>query len=309
MEEFEEYQEEDIDDDFDVDIDESSYLEDDEVLQDEEEELDDEMIYEQLSKRNSPYARQYHPVNSLTNEIVANESGGDYKAFNSAGGGEGAVGKYQFRWTAHKDKIRKYANNPNLTKEQFMNSPELQDGFYEEEWIPKYLDKDVKNIRNKGLGKDLNNKQLYKLVHFRGGKGAEDYLTGKVGDNPESYNSSISKYIGMQRGGVVDIPTNFKTSSIDFNYPLALKDKVEIDSNTNNLDEVSDILQKGYDIFQGAKGQIAEGLSDTTDMAETFTSQQIQNQQLRKQMQQLYGDNPSNYAPVSQRINNNPILI
>ena len=131
-------------------------------------------------------------------DIVALESGGNYKAFNPAGGGEGAVGKYQFRWTAHKDKIREFAGNSNLTKEAFMNNPKLQDSFFNDYWKPNVLRPQANDIERKyktGLPSD----KLEKLVHFRGKQGAEEYLNGTLTDKPESYNMSISGYTGIKR--------------------------------------------------------------------------------------------------------------
>lgn len=134
---------------------------------------------------------------NIGQRIAAKESvgSGGYRAYNSSGGGEGAVGKYQFRWTQHKDKIRKYANNPNLTKEQFMDNPELQDSFFENEWIPKYITQDVNTLRKEGLGKNLSDEDMQTLVHYQGLGRSRKYLKGELSDKPESYNMPISKYM------------------------------------------------------------------------------------------------------------------
>jgi hypothetical protein len=311
MEEYNDYEDEEeqlVDDDaFDIDNSEDdNYLEDDEFMSFEDTTDDD--IYEQLSRRKSPYAKRFHPANSFTDNIIAKESGGDYRAFNPNGGGEGAVGKYQFRWTQHKDKIRKFAG-ANISKEEFMNNPQLQDDFYNNEWIPKYLDKDVKQLKK--LNSGLNNEQLYSLVHFRGLPKAKAYLQGNLSDKPESYNSSISNYIGMQKGGIVPIKTNFtgrEIPNIELKRP-DLPEESKFFNFINNVDYegIGSTISQGIDLVDNIGNNLAQGISSGINAAEQFTSQQIANQQLRKQMQQLYNDE-NNYNSNTQRINNNPIL-
>jgi len=301
-----------IDDDFEMEADEDDpYLNDDEFM--DYGDTDDEAIYEQLSRRKSPYSAKFHPANSFTNELVANESGGNYRAFNSDGGGEGAVGKYQFRWTAHKDKIRKFAGDANLSREDFINSPQLQDDFYEKDWIPNYLEKDVKSLRKMNTG--LNNSQLYKLVHFRGKQGAMNYLNGTDSNQPESYNMPTSKYIGMQPGGYTPQVlqgkqyTPFKTKFTGQEIPgLNIPPLGESENDGFNFEGIGNTIMKGVDVMNEIGNNAAQGLSQGIDMAEQFTSAQIENQNKRKRMQMLYEDDVNNYNTSSQRINNNPIL-
>ena len=320
MEEYNEYEDSDeesiIDDDFDIEVDEDDpYLEDDEIMM--YDDTTDDDIYEQLSRRKSSYASKYHPANSFTNNIIAKESGGNYKAFNPNGGGEGAVGKYQFRWTQHKDKIRKFAG-ANISREDFMNNPQLQDDFYNNEWVPNYLDKDVKQLKK--LNSGLNNEQLYSLVHFRGKTGALKYLKGTDNNQPESYNMPTSKYIGMQQGGYTPnslqakqlTPSLLKTKFTGKEIPNINLKSSNVSQDNNFLDDIDfegigNTVMKGVDIFNNIKGDVSQGLSAGIDVAEQFTSQQIANQQLRKQMQMLY-DDENDYNSNTQRINNNPIL-
>ena len=317
-EEYEEYD----DDNFDLDENEDAYLEDDEIIipDDEDEEIiDDDYIYNKLAKRNR--GRGNYLTSSLANDIVANESGGNYQAYNPHGGGEGAVGKYQFRWTAHKDKIRRFAGNPKLSKEEFMTSPQLQDGFYNEYWTPHELMPAVDRLKRKGA--KMSPTQLAKLVHFRGEQGALDYLQGKIGDKPESYNMSISKYIGKGQTGYLQ-PKKFNLGE-EIDLPEIKPIKVnnfnnqEMSINPNSDLNVSglantfdDVVNVGKDIHTAGKkavSGIVQGFDEGTDLVESYTSANEKNKAYRKMLQQMYQDNPSNYSPVTQRINNNPILI
>lgn len=140
---------------------------------------------------------------SLGSEISDNESQGDYKAFNSKGGGKGAVGKYQFRWSQWGDSIKEVTGVKN--DKEFLNSPKAQEKYYA--WYEKnYLIPTAKTLQ-KYNKKNLSLDQLAKLVHFRGEGGAKKYLTGKQSDKPESYNMSTSKYIAeRQTGGIAITP-------------------------------------------------------------------------------------------------------
>ncbi len=137
---------------------------------------------------------------SFTENIIKKESGGNYKAFNPAGGGWGAWGKYQIRGKANIKSIRNFANNPNLTKDDFLNNPKLQDDYYEKYWVPNVLAPGVNRIKRKGLSGKYTDDDLYSLVHLNGEQGTIDFLTGKRGDKHYSYNMSNSKYLRGQTG-------------------------------------------------------------------------------------------------------------
>ena len=234
-------------------------------------------VYKGL-KNNSSYS---------SSNIVQKESGGNYKAFNSAGGGEGAVGKYQFRWTTHKPKIRAFAGNPNLTAEQFMNSPELQDAFYEQYWIPNELTPSVNRIKRAGVGKGYSDDELSSLVHFRGEKGAIDYLTGKVGDKPESYNMSISKYIGRQTGGL---------SPMQF-----------IQAADKQVGNAFNAVNKGVKLYQDIKSEMGKTVSSGVELGIGLLAQQQEALRNREMLERMYQDNPLQYGRANQNLNNIPI--
>jgi len=333
--------EEYIDDDLDIDLDGEDYLDDDEILvpESEEDSVDEDYIYEKLSRRNSPHAKRI-VGNSLTDEIVANESGGNYKALNPH---SSASGKYQFLWNTWGDKISKVTGVK--SKQEFLNNPEAQDTFYNEYYVPNEMMPAVKRLKK--YAPDLSEKQLAKLYHYQGEGGAKKYLLGQAPDVQQSYNAPISKYTGIKRqlgGGVlgedeeleypIDTPqlmtpkgivSNLTApTTINPNYSLALPNKMRKPKSNifkkigNKIEDVIDntdigalgnTLDKSFGTLKKVGNVLSQGMSTGIDMAEQFTSEKVKNQQYRKMMQQLYGDNPSNYAPVTQRINNNPVLI
>jgi hypothetical protein len=123
---------------------------------------------------------------------------------------------------------------------------------------------------------------------------------------------STSKYMGMQRGGIVPIKTNFTGHEIP-NIQLKRPDLPEESDfsnfiNNTDFEGIGNSISQGIDFANNIGNNLAQGVSDGINAAEQFTSQQIQNQQLRKQMQQLYNEE-NNYNSNTQRINNNPILI
>lgn len=137
---------------------------------------------------------------SFTDDIVKKESGGDYKATNP---NSSAVGKYQFLWSLWGDKIKNYTGVS--SKQDFINNPQAQDSFYNNYYVPNEMMPAIGRIKQK-TNSSHNVDQLAKLYHFRGEQGAIDYLTGKLSDKPEAYNSSISDYTGipkMQDGGYI----------------------------------------------------------------------------------------------------------
>ena len=82
---------------------------------------------------------------TLEQSISDRESSGNYKAYNPAGGGEGAVGKYQFRWTIHKSWITQVTGVS--SKEEFMNNPEAQEKAFQY-WKKTNLEPTAKSLYN-----------------------------------------------------------------------------------------------------------------------------------------------------------------
>lgn len=298
--------EEYIDDDMNLDLDDE--LEDDEISIGENENLDDideEYVYKKLEERRSPHA---HKIigNSIHDEIVANESGGDYKAENPH---SSAVGKYQFLWNTWGGKIKQVTGVS--TKEEFKNSPHAQEDFYNNYYVPNEMMPAVKGLRKYAPG--MSDKQLAKLYHYQGEGRAKAYLTGQLPDRVESYNAPISKYIGKRQlggMGIKPLKTNFKTPDITMDYLDSHFDRTTpSDAGSDfDLDGIATGIQGVYNTAKQYAGKVADGLSEGIDLVENFTSEQNKNEQYRKMLQRLNGDNPSNYSPSTQRVNNNPII-
>lgn len=65
---------------------------------------------------------------------------------------------------------------------QFITSPEIQDGFYRDYYVPNILDAGVNRIKGQGIDTgDYNENQLRYLVHHQGEAGARHFLeTGEI---------------------------------------------------------------------------------------------------------------------------------
>lgn len=154
----------------------------------------------------------------FTAEIVQNESGGDYSAVNPH---SSATGKYQFLWSKWGNAISKFTGVK--SRQDFLNNPQAQDKFYEEYYLPNELVPAVKRLQSRGVKKDFGT--LAKLVHFRGEKGAMDWLSGRASDRPESYNMPTSSYI-KQSGGYNELEPIYAGTGFDYEPTLSLNNKI-----------------------------------------------------------------------------------
>lgn len=133
------------------------------------------------------------PKYSVGDVIAKRESGGNYQAFTSAGGGSGAVGKYQFRWNLHKDWISKLTGVHSA--EEFKKSPTAQEKAFAY-WEQTTLTPAAIAIQKELAGK---NKQVPSIdeikqkVHFAGAAGARNYyLHGK--ETTDAFGTKTSTY-------------------------------------------------------------------------------------------------------------------
>jgi hypothetical protein len=153
-------------------------------------------FYDGLLHGTNPYPTNFGGGSRLSSQIAEKE-GSRYDQVNTKGGGAGAVGKYQFRWNLWKDSIQKVTGVKNRT--EFAHSPAAQEKYYN--WYEQHVlipqTKEIQPYNARRLSQD----QLAKLIHYRGIKGAKDYLQGNLADKPEDYNMSISKYIGSRQAG------------------------------------------------------------------------------------------------------------
>lgn len=136
----------------------------------------------------NPLENKEMDLKNIDQELANVESsGGDYTATNSK---SSATGKYQFLWNSYKNKIK------NITgvskKEEFLRNPKAQENFFS--WYVENEMKPAINRLRQYNTKNLTDKELGKLFHFKGEKGATEYLTeGK--DRTRKNNMSIESYL------------------------------------------------------------------------------------------------------------------
>lgn len=137
----------------------------------------------------------------LAEGIGASESQGTggYQAKNPT---SSAVGKYQILFNKWKDKIREFSGNPNLTEDDFINDPVLQDQFMQH-FEKTVLDPDLAKIKKRHAVRLKSRKltdedDIKTLLHYQGYPGSVHYL--KTGESkwPEN-NMPIEEYLEKAR--------------------------------------------------------------------------------------------------------------
>jgi hypothetical protein len=144
-----------------------------------------------------------NPYGSIADKISRVESQGSYTAFNSKGGGAGAVGKYQFRWNLHKKNIQNVTGVN--SKEDFLNNPYAQEKYFQY-WDRNVLTPNAQGLLQMAQAKDPNTTldDVKKQVHFSGAKGAQDfYMKGKITTDANGTNNFT--YGKFQKGGTYDL--------------------------------------------------------------------------------------------------------
>jgi hypothetical protein len=205
--------------------------------------------------------------NSFTDDIVRKESGGNYRAVNP---NSSAAGKYQFLWGTWGDEISQFTGVK--SKQEFLNNPEAQDKFYNEYYLPEELLPAVKRLKKQGFNLDTDS--LAKLVHFRGEKGAVDYLTGKASNQPEAYNMKTSDYI-KQTGGY-----NYAQAGIDNSkgYIPMNPQYDDFQNRMNNYGSPDQLTPRGYN-DNGYKERFNTTLDNKIDFKPTnFPNSTLDNQ-------------------------------
>lgn len=164
----------------------------------------------------TPDAGTKYAPTTISQQLSQRESGGNYKAYTSAGGGEGAVGKYQFRWKTHKDWIKQVTGVANM--EEFKNNPKAQEQAFAY-WDKNTLTPNATALHNKliALKKAAPSiDEIKKKIHFAGVKGASDYyLYGKettdaFGTKTSTY--AMGGYVNTFQGGRMGMSTAKKTN-------------------------------------------------------------------------------------------------
>lgn len=161
---------------------------------------------------------------SLANRIGERESGNNYQAQNNVGGGQGAVGKYQFRYDVHKAAIE--AVTGVTSKEEFRNNPQAQETYFnywkDNTLIPtaKYLlplaQKNNPNITLDDIA--------YK-VHFLGAPEAKNYYRTGKSNVKDAYGTTADTY---QQGGQIEDNNGYLTTNLHNFTPTKIIDSNHI---------------------------------------------------------------------------------
>jgi hypothetical protein len=140
-------------------------------------------------------------IKKLSQQIADKESnGGNYEPVQPINPKTGkpvssATGKYQFLWGDFGDSIKQVTGVKD--REEFLKNHEAQEKFFEYH-VKNNLEPAVKKLHD--LNKvGYSDSQLAKLIHFKGEKGAEEWLTAHA-DNTKSNNISIDGYLGKPEG-------------------------------------------------------------------------------------------------------------
>lgn len=161
-------------------------------------------MFREMAEKNKTLAPNFSApsirsgIKAFSDSLAKVESnGGNYKAFNSAGGGQGAVGKYQFRWNPWKDSINKITGINN--KEEFMNNPQAQEDFFDH-YYKTTLIPQLQTVRKEFPGSRYTDDEIMKLLHFQGLGGIRTLLKkGDLNSKVQSFNLSPAEYLKQSR--------------------------------------------------------------------------------------------------------------
>lgn len=132
-------------------------------------------------------------INDFKERIAKIESmgTGGYKAENP---NSSAVGKYQLLWNFWGGRIREFANNPELTKDDFLNDPKLQER-YMDHYIKTVLIPETKKLVNRHIeSHKYKFETLMALLHFKGYSGSVKWIKHKI-DLTSNNNKGTEKYL------------------------------------------------------------------------------------------------------------------
>lgn len=128
------------------------------------------------------------------------ESNNNPKAMNKQ---SSATGEIQMMWSQWGNKIRKFAGNPNLTREQFANDTDLQN-----RWADYYVETVLKpeaaklekrypdQLKQQGL---TNPEDVQTLIHFQGYPRSSRFLRSGLEEQTQEKNLAIPEYIKRAR--------------------------------------------------------------------------------------------------------------
>ena len=233
-------------------------------------------------------------LNDVIADIVQKESGGRYDAVPRRKDGSlasSAAGKYQFLWDTWGKDISKFTGVN--SKQEFLNNPKAQDDFFNNYYVPNKLMPAVGRIK-KYAKAGIDEGALTKLVHFRGEKGAKDYLTGKLSDTPEGKNNmAISKYTGIPKMRYGGIPPKMNLGGVISTFGALIQpvaQAIEGDGTNIGRSMISGGLQSGV------VGAAMKGF-------QAYQANKLQKEQARKQggidMQNVEDNSSNTYKQLA----------
>ncbi len=181
------------------------------------------------------------------------ESGNNPRAKNKQ---TSATGEHQFMWSQWGDDIQRFAGDPELTRDDFANNPDLQKR-WSEYYVKNILDPEVEKLKqrypeqlkSRGL---TNQDDLRSLVHFQGYNRSSEYArTGKV-PATKAKNISVPEYIQKVRQKREEIQQQEPKE-----MPVLRPQKLEI---TEQKPKEKGLLEKASDVIFPA-AQASQGAS------------------------------------------------
>lgn len=146
----------------------------------------------QVNNMNNKKFNYSYDLNKFKNGIYSNEgTTANYKSRNKK---SSATGKYQLLWKYWGEKIKNFSGNPNLTQEDFLNNPKLQED-YMDYYTKNFLEPVAKKIVSEYPNIEYSFPQIMALIHFKGAAGARKWIRAKI-DSTQANNMSIDKYLG-----------------------------------------------------------------------------------------------------------------
>jgi hypothetical protein len=137
--------------------------------------------------------------------IGAKESSNNYGALPKRKDGtlaSSAVGKYQFLWNGHKEKIQ--ALTGISSKEDFRNNPDAQEKYFNY-WNDTVLTPIAEDIK-KAFNPNYSMNEIKQIIHFQGPTGAKKFFsTGEY--TKDAFGSTPSSYLKKQyaKGGEIEV--------------------------------------------------------------------------------------------------------
>jgi hypothetical protein len=184
------------------------------------------------------------------------ESGNNPKAMNKQ---SSATGEIQMMWSQWGNRIKEFANNPNLTREEFANDANLQKK-WADHYVKTVLEPEAKKLQtrypNELKQQGLTNPQdVQTLLHFQGYPRSAKFLkTGKE-EPTKAANMSVKDYIQKTRQARDELSAQSKSDDID------LGSADDIDLGEIEPTKETETVEPSVSEFEAGIRGLAQGLS------------------------------------------------